>query len=402
MALDSTNAYSKWRMYVFTLIVSTFFASLSSIYTPLLAKYVEEIGGPTYLATASILTIPQISAAFAMILASIYADKSGKRIEALLVILSTGIFAHLLILAPYLPTVILSRALIGVTLFSAMPIVSSIINMLAPSDKLGSTLAYYFGATMIASSITQMFSGYLYTIMGGYNFLVLSALFFNIIATIIALYTGLKIKRYVGMKRDSVEIGKIPDIFRIKHMAYLTLGHALYSVGWNLVLPTSPFVMSKVFNTPPELYTAIFGLSMLTMGIGQYLWGPGIDKWGSRKIILTSLTISIFVTLTIAVFELNHCVYSVFLILFAAFASAGPPSVNYIASRSVRPEVVSIATSIPWFFAYLASIVGFSAGPLITSFGIKLTYLVAATIQSIGVILLVKIPDISVLMLNES
>ncbi|MEM1596102.1 MAG: MFS transporter, partial [Desulfurococcaceae archaeon] len=84
---------------------------------------------------------------------SLAADKTGKRIETLLVILLSGVLAHLLLLVPSLPTLIVSRALAGVTLFSAMPVATSIINMLAPRDKLGSALAFYIGATMIASSV---------------------------------------------------------------------------------------------------------------------------------------------------------------------------------------------------------------------------------------------------------
>ncbi|MEM1773379.1 MAG: MFS transporter [Desulfurococcaceae archaeon] len=379
---------SKWKFYVFSLIFSMFFASLSSIYTPLLANYVEELGGPAYLATASILTIPQISAGFAMILISLYADKTGKRIETLLVILLSGVLAHLLLLVPSLPTLIVSRALAGITLFSAMPVATSIINMLAPRDKLGSALAFYIGATMIASSVTQIFSGFLYAIMGGYTFLIYTALVFNTIALIIAFIAGFKIKRYTNVRTNSVGFVRILGILRIKHLVFLTLGHSLYSVGWNLVIPTSPFIMSRVFNASPQIYTVIFGLSMLTMGIGQYIWGPAIDKWGGIKIILSFYAISALVTLTIAIFELNYYTYSILLILFALFASAGPPSVNYIVSRSVNPEITSIAVSIPWFFAYLASTVGFSAGPLTVAYGMKLVYQIAALMQFTGVILL--------------
>ncbi|MEM3913704.1 MAG: hypothetical protein QXT75_07385, partial [Desulfurococcaceae archaeon] len=93
-----------------------------------------------------------------------------------------------------------------------------------------------------------------------------------------------------------------------------------------------------------------------------------------------------------AIFELNYYTYSILLILFALFASAGPPSVNYIVSRSVNPEITSIAVSIPWFFAYLASTVGFSAGPLTVAYGMKLVYQIAALMQFTGVILLSRMP----------
>lgn len=183
------------------------------------------------------------------------------------------------------------------------------------------------------------------------------------------------------------------EILRIGTIILLTVGYSVFSAGWSLVIPLSPFIMSRVFNAPPYLYSAVFGSSMLAMGIGQYILGPFIDKFGGGRVLLLSSIISTSITLAISLFAVDTQMYVIPLLLFALVSSAGTPSLNYIATKCVNSEVVSVAVSIPWTFTYLASVSGFLGGPLIESYGVSLTYLLVSVVQFIGVIILFKLPE---------
>lgn len=386
--------YKNWRILVGILILSMFFVSFSGIYIPLLSSYVEELNGPPYIATASILAIPQLSGALVMLPLCIYADRSGKRLEILIIAMLMGVIAHLVISIKSLTMLILSRALIGVLLFASMPIVTSIYAIITPSKRLGTVLALASGTIAFASGIPQIVSGTLYTLTGGYIILFYIAIASNIIALLIAMPVYIKIWNLAHIKTNIIRFSDLGRIFRIRTIIWLTIGHTIYSIGWNLIFPASLYVMDNVFSIAKEAITAIFGIASITLGLGQYMWGPAIDKWGGKRVIIIGFISSSIITLLIISLTNSSQLYAFLLVLFAIFSSAGPPSVNYITSRSIRPELVSIALSIPWIFAYIASIGSFIAGVLIPSLGLFTTTLTSAILQIIGTTILLKIPEI--------
>lgn len=391
--MDSLGrAYSRWRLYLSLLLVSLFLSSLSSLYTPLLPQYVEDLGGAPFIATASTLAIPQLTAAPLMLFASLYADRYGKRVEVFLATLAIGVWAHIILVNRSLATLIASRSIAGIAMFVSMPVATSIISSLTPRKTLGRVIALYSGLTVLAGAIPQILSGVLYSFFNSYNPLFYIATAFSVSAFLIALPVCIEIRRHVNTMNRGLRVPSLTKILRLRTLVLLTVGHAIYSIGWNILVPPVPFIMDNIFNVQPNLYTAVFGIAMLMLGAGQFLWGPAIDRCGGRKVIISAFSASVLIAFSMSIAVYSLWLYSALLILFTVFSSAGPPSVSYIASRSVDPDETSIAVSIPWVFAYIASAGGFVAGALISSVGLRATLIIASVIQLIGLAVLYRVP----------
>jgi len=87
--------------------------------------------------------------------------------------------------------------------------------------------------------------------------------------------------------------------------------------------------------------------------------------------------------------------YVVFFMLLTVFGVVGAPGVSYVAVRSVRPELITVAVSVPWVFVYIASILGgFLSGAFLESVGLYSTVLIAAVVELIGAIMMTRLPKI--------
>ena len=87
--------------------------------------------------------------------------------------------------------------------------------------------------------------------------------------------------------------------------------------------------------------------------------------------------------------------YIILFWLVTFFGVVGMPGTSYVASRSVRPEIVSVAITTIFIAISIASIIGgFTAGALIASQGLATTILIAATIELIGGIMMFGLPKV--------
>jgi len=87
--------------------------------------------------------------------------------------------------------------------------------------------------------------------------------------------------------------------------------------------------------------------------------------------------------------------YAVLFWLVTLFGVVGAPGTSYVASRSVKPELVSVAVTAMFMAISVASIVGgFAGGALIASQSLANTILIAATIELIGGLMMFGLPKV--------
>jgi MFS family permease len=360
------------------------------IYAPTIVVHAIELGAPEAIATAMVMALPSILMLIILLPVAIVADKTGRRKEIVSIGLLLGtIFNALLAMARSWIELAVYRTVSGVV-FAFTSLYMAMAIFVTPERLRGTALGILGGSMMLGMGVSQLFAGAILGLVGGYSGLYLVAAVLSLIALLLLLPVKVPRVQLPAMKASDIAIA-----FKARGVYWTAIAICIYLIGWNLLYPSLPLVLSVIYKAPPEIYTLAMGVASLMLGIGTYIWGPVIDKLGGRRTLIMAIIASAIVTYIMYPALGSMWAYAVLFWLVTVFGVVGAPGTSYVASRSVRPELVSIAISAMFIAISVASIVGgFTAGALIASLGLGTTILIAATIELIGGLMMFGLPKV--------
>jgi len=152
---------------VVLLVLSSFLAGAGfGIYAPLLSVQATELGAPEAVATATVMALPSILAVIVMLPMGIFADKTGRRKEIVMVGLLLGaVFNALLGIATSWVELAVYRTLAGIS-FALMSIFLSMAVLIAPERLRGTVIAIMGRSMMLGMGISQIFAGNVFAALG--------------------------------------------------------------------------------------------------------------------------------------------------------------------------------------------------------------------------------------------
>uniref|UniRef100_A0A7C5XLA9 MFS transporter n=3 Tax=Ignisphaera aggregans TaxID=334771 RepID=A0A7C5XLA9_9CREN len=360
------------------------------IYGPTIVVHALELGAPEAIATAMVMALPSIVSVIILLPVGIYADKTGRRKEIVAIGLILGvIFNALLAIARSWIEMAVYRAISGIvfafgSLFMAMGI------LVAPERIRGTVLGILAGSMMLGMGVSQIFAGAILSYVGGYSGLYLLAALLALLALLLLLPVKVPRVQFPAMKGSD-----LATAFKARGVYWTAIAICIYLIGWNLMYPSLSLVLSVIYKAPPEVFSLAMGVASIMLGIGTYIWGPIVDRLGGRKTLTMAILASAIVTYIMYPALGIMWGYIILFWLVTFFGVVGMPGTSYVASRSVRPELVSVAITTIFIAISIASIIGgFTAGALIASQGLATTILIAATIELIGGIMMFGLPKV--------
>jgi MFS family permease len=188
----------------------------------------------------------------------------------------------------------------------------------------------------------------------------------------------------------------IKSVLSNRSILYTGVLFLFYLTGWQMLYGSFPAVMSSLFKAPAGLLTLLFAVASFMLGLGTFIWGPPIDKFGTRKMVLVGLGISMLATFLIAAFASKSMWGYVILFWISTFGGVvGAPSATTIASKSAKPELATLAINTMMMFINLPAIIGgLVAGPLAVVAGLVGMILVSAVLQLIGTLMSIRAPNV--------
>ena len=360
------------------------------IYAPTIVIQAIELGAPEAIATAMVLALPSILMLIILLPIGIVADKTGRRKEIVYIgLLLAIIFNALLATAHSWIELAVYRTVSGVS-FALSSLYMAMATFVTPERLRGTALGILGGSMMLGMGVSQLFVGAILGLVRGYSGLYLVAAALSLIALL--LLPPVKVPR---VQLPAMKASDIATAFKARGVYWTAIAIAIYLIGWNLLYPSLPLVLSVIYKAPPWIYSLAMGVATVMLGIGTYIWGPVIDKLGGRRTLIMAIIASAIVTYIMYLALGSMWAYSALLWLITILAVAGPIGTSYVASRSVKPELVSIAISAMFMAISVGSIVGgFTAGALIASLGLGTTILITATIELIGGLMMFGLPKV--------
>ncbi|MHA1709322.1 MAG: MFS transporter [Candidatus Baldrarchaeia archaeon] len=376
---------------IILLTISSFIGGAGfGIYAPLIPLHALELGAPPAIATATVMALPSILAVIVLLPASIYADKSGRRKELLIVALALATICNLLLgFARGWVELAIYRTISGLV-FAFLSLYMAIGVLIAPPEKRGTVLAVLAGSGMLGMGVSQLFAGSLYSILGGYQPIYLLAAGLSLISLLLLLPVEAP-----PVKLPAMSLTDAGKVLRTRGVYWVAVSLFIYLCGWNLMYPSLSIILTEIYEAPVWIASIAFAVASIMLGAGTYIWGPIIDKIGGRKSLISAILASaIFTFVMIPTLGFMWA----FIILFwivTVFGVVGAPGSTYVATKSVKQEYASIATAVQFVFLSLASVIGgFAAGALLASLGLSYTLLIAAVIELVGGIMMFGVPEV--------
>jgi len=283
---------------VLAVVLLTFSAFLAGagfgIYMPTIVVQAIKLGAPEAIATAMVFAFPYILTAIILLPVSIIADRTGRRKEIVLIgILIGTIFNALLAIAHSWIELAVYRTLSGV-LFAVGSLYMAMATFVIPERLRGTALGILAGSMTLGMGVSQLFTGAIFSFVG-YSGLYLVAAVLSLIALLLLLPAKVHRVQLPAMKSSD-----IATAFKARGVYWTAITITIYLIGWNLLYPSLPLVLSVIYKAPPEIYSLAMGVATLLLGIGTYIWGPVIDKLGARGTLIMAIIASAIVTYLIA------------------------------------------------------------------------------------------------------
>jgi MFS family permease len=357
------------------------------IYGPAIAVHAAELGAPTAIATAMIMAFPSIISVIILLPAGIYADKTGKRKEVVMIGLILGtVFNILLGLARSWVELVIYRTIGGIvfafgSLFMAMGA------LIAPERIRGTILGVLAGSMMLGMGASQVIAG----LIPG---LTPQTLYFTgATLTFLSLLLLLPVK-VPRVQLPAMKMSDIATALKARGVYWTAIAICIYLIGWNFMYPSLSIVLQYIYSAPAWIQFIGMGVASIMLGVGTYIWGPIVDKWGGRRTLIFAILASAIVTFIMYPALGSMWAYTVLFWVVTFFGVVGMPGTSYVASRSVRPELVSVAITTMFIAISIASIVGGFVGGVVLGLGLDKLILIAATIELIGGILMFGLPKV--------
>jgi len=359
------------------------------IYAPTIVVHALELGAPEAIATAMVMALPSILMLIVLLPVAIVADKTGRRKEIVSIGLLLGvIFNALLATARSWVELAAYRTISGIV-FALTSLYMAMAIFVTPERLRGTALGVLGGSMMLGMGVSQLFAGAMLAAVG-YSGLYLVAAVLSLLALLLLL--PVKVPR---VQLPAMKASDIATVFKARGVYWTATAICVYLIGWNLMYPSLPLVLSAIYRAPPEIYSLAMGVASLMLGLGTYIWGPVIDKLGGRRTLIMAIIASAITTYVMLPALGSMWAYAILFWLVTFFGVVGAPGTSYVASKSVKPELVSIAVAAMFIAISVAGIVGgFAAGALIASLGLATTILLAATIELIGGLMMFGLPKV--------
>lgn len=341
------------------------------IYAPLLVVHALEWGAPEAWATAMVMALPSILAVFLLLPIGITADRTGRRKEIIAVGLVLGIvFNALLGVARSWIELTIYRTISGIV-FSFTSLYMALGALTAPEKIRGTVLGILGGSMMLGMGVSQIFAGALATALGGYQ-----PIYFLVAGlTTIALLLLLPVKA-PRVQLPAMRGSDIATALKMRGVYWTCIAICIYLIGWNLMYPSLSLVLNVIYKALPEIASIGMGVASIMLGIGTYVWGPVIDRLGGKKTLIIAIIASAIITFVMYPALGSMWAYIILFWLVTLFGVVGAPGTSYVASRSVKPELVSVAITTIFISISIASIIGgFLSGTLLASIGLEGTIL---------------------------
>lgn len=361
------------------------------IYGPLIPVHATELGAPMAIAVAMVMALPSIPSLILLLPIGIYADKTGRRKEIIMVgLLLAILFNALLGMAKTWVELAIYRAIAGVV-FAFTSLYMVIGALIAPEKIRGTILGVLAGSMMLGMGVSQLFVGSIFTALGGsYQ----SVYFLAAGLAVVALLFMLPVKA-PKVQLPAMKASDIATVLKTRGVFITAIAICLYLIGWNFIYPSLSIVLQGIYQAPPEVYSLAMGVATIMLGVGTYIWGPVVDRLGGKKTLLLALIASSIVTFIMYPALGSMWAYTILFWLVTLFGVVGMPGTSYVATRSVKPELTSVAVTAIFMAISVASIVGaFVGGALLEGLGLATTILVAAVLELIGAIGMLGLPKV--------
>ncbi|MEM4887813.1 MAG: MFS transporter [Thermosphaera sp.] len=361
------------------------------IYAPLIPVHAVELGAPMAIAVAMVMALPSIPALILLLPIGIYADKTGRRKEIIMVgLLLAIIFNALLGLAKTWVELAIYRAIAGIV-FAFTSLYLVIGALIAPEKIRGTVLGILAGSMMLGMGVSQLFVGPIFTALGGSY----QAIYFLAAGlAVIALLFMVPVKA-PRVQLPAMKASDIATVLKTRGVFVTAIAICLYLIGWNFMYPSLSIVLQVIYNAPPEVYGLAMGVATIMLSVGTYIWGPIVDKFGGKRTLVSALTASSIVTYIMYPALGSMWAYTILFWLVTFFGVVGMPGTSYVATKSVRPELVSVAVTSIFMAISVAAIVGaFVGGMLLEALGLATTILIAATLELIGALGMLGLPKV--------
>lgn len=243
---------------------------------------------------------------------------------------------------------------------------------------------------MLGMGVSQIFAGTIATALGGYQ----PVYFLAAVLTLITLIFLLPVKT-PKVQLPAMKGSDIVEALKARGVHWTALAICVYLIGWNFVYPSLSIVLNEVYRAPPEIFSLGMGVASLMLGIGTYIWGPVVDKLGGKKTLILAILASAIVTFIMYPALGSMLAYIVLFWIVTLFGAVGMPGTSCVASRSVKPELVSVALTTIFISISIAAIIGgFVSGAILATLGLSGLILTAAIVELIGGILMFGLPKV--------
>lgn len=360
------------------------------IYGPLIPGHAARLGAPMAIATAMIMALPSIPGLILLLPVGIYADKTGRRKEIILIGLVLGIiFNALLGLAQSWIELAIYRTIAGIT-FAFTSLYMAIAALIAPEKIRGTILGILAGSMMLGMGVSQIFAGMIFTALGGSY----QAMYF--LAAVLALVALLLMipVRAPRVQLPAMKASDIATALKARGVFVTAIAICIYLIGWNFMYPSLSIVLEMIYKAPPEIYSLAMGVASIMLGVGTYIWGPVVDKLGGKRTLIMALLASAIITFIMYPALGSMWAYTILFWLVTVFGVVGMPGTSYVASRSVKPELISVAITAIFMAISVAAIVGGFVGGALLAAGLETLIITAAVIELIGALLMFGLPKI--------
>jgi MFS family permease len=385
--MNKTNIWG-----VILVIASAFVGSAAgTMYAGIMPIHAVELGAPSWLVTSLPMGLPSIIGVIVLIPIAILADRTGRRKEIILVVMGLTAIANVgLALSGSWASLGLWRLISGLP-FAFMSIYALLVAFMFPPEKRGVAMSIGLGGPMLGMGVFQSISGYLMGVLGGYSGLYYLAAGLAVLAILLLL----PVKVPVVKSATGISGKDIIGVIKNKNIIYTGITLMIYLVGWQAMYGSFSYVLVDKLNTPVALQTVFFAVASVMLGLGTFIWGPFIDKFGTRKTLFFALLLS--AVATFAMLPVLDKMWGYVLLFWLATIGGvcGSPDTSTVATKSVKPELATIAINTMFIFVFLPGIIGgFIAGPIIAGLGLFGFILIMAIVELVGALMTLRVPEV--------
>jgi len=388
MTMPMQVQYSKRDAILIILSGSIAFFAVG-LYMPLLPTLATLLNAPMWVVTAVLMALPSIPTIILMIPGAILADITGRRKEIMIATGVAGVFINLAhALCRTWQELVVVRLIAGIP-GAFMGVGPALLAFVTPPEKRGTYMALSAGLGAIASAVAVAISGTLAVRLGSIASVIYLAAAVSVIGPLLILpVRAPRIKLPTRFSRKEAA-----EVFGNKVILAIALSMVAYLLGWQMVYSAFPVVAQFQLGMPIEVFTLVFSVVSFMLGIGTLIWGPIIDRVGARRSLIVGLGLSAVATVAMWASFLSiplpllTWVFTALYYLSTFGGVVGSPATMTIASRSIRPELMTMGITLMNIAIFIpAAVSGFLAGGVMASLGTTAMVLISAVLQIVGVI----------------